>query len=111
MPSPPMGGLPPGGPQMGPGAPQPPPVGDIRGGAMEQYREALIRRMQGGIPSAPQAPGGPPPGIGLGEGGVPGELGAPPGQAGGEGQDIGSIVKDLMQSRFSRRVLGRGSGQ
>lgn len=78
---------------------------------MEQYREALLRRMQGAIPG--QAPGGPSPlpGAGLGEGGVPGELGAPPDQLEGGEQDIGSIVKDLMKSRFSRRVIGRGPGQ
>ncbi len=113
MPSPPMGGLPPGGPQQGPGAPQPLPVGDIRGGAMDQYRQALMRRMQGAVPG--QAPQQGPmigaQGAEVGEGGAPAGIGAPPDQMGDEGQDIGSIVKDLMKSRFSRRVIGRGPGQ
>lgn len=82
---------------------------------MEQYRAALMRRMQGAIPGQDpqQTLGGPPMQEegGLGEGGALGQLGAPPGQMEGEGDDIGSIVKNLMQSRFSRRVIGRGPGQ
>ncbi len=106
-----MGGLPPGGPQLGATAPMQPPVGDVRTGAMDQYRNALLRRMQGAIPGqAPQMPGG---------NGVDAEGGLEQGGAMApemdemptEGPpDIQSIIQGLTKSRFSRRVLGRGNG-
>lgn len=96
----------------------PPPVGgvnpDTRSGAMDQYRGALLRRMQGGpgdglmpdqqsfMPGA--GPGGnmPPPQIGAGQ--------APMGQE-TRPPAIDDIIKKLMSTRISRRVLGGGKAR
>lgn len=83
------------------------------------YQNALLRRMQAQVPQGgapgvapPQqgAPGAPPQPQGIGPGGVPGMLGGAPGQQ-GEGGDINDIIRGLMATRFSRRVLGRGNGR
>jgi len=130
----PVGGGPP--PQPGP-----PPVENVQAGAMDQYRNALLRRMQGGgqglMPPPEMGPGSQPmqppqgdmqppqggmqvpmpgggpsiPPPGMAQGGVPDMMGGPPGQETEGGPDIKDIIQQLMGTRFSRRVLGGGSGQ
>lgn len=107
----------PGGPPQG----SPTPVGDIRSGAMDMYRNAMLRRMQNPAPGG-QPPsmeqmmpgvGSPPPALGSGPGGEAPQQGLPPGlpqQSQQQGGDINDIIKQLMATRISRRVLGRGSG-
>lgn len=102
---------PPGAP-VSPGSPPPqPPVGggEVQVGAMSDYRNALLRRMQmqgpGGVPMQPGAP----PQM-ASPGGMPG-MGASPAspqmQGGPEG--VAGLLQNLLQTRNSRRVLGRAS--
>jgi len=122
-------------PGNGPSPIGPFPVGNVQAGAMDQYRNALLRRMQGGgqglmpppemgAPNAqptqpPQGgmqapmPGGGPSisSPGIGQDGVPGMMGSAPGQEAEGDPDVGDIIKQLMGTRFSRRVLGGGSGR
>lgn len=66
---------------------------DVRKMAGDQYRGALLRRMnQGGGAAQPQAPQAP--------------LGGQPGQP----PDVKQMLTGLLGSRNKRRVLGGGSG-
>lgn len=100
-----------GGPPGPPGG-NPPPVGgmDIRAGASDAMRQALLRRMQGGpgalMPPGPGAGGPPAPG---GPPGVPPPAPGGPPSPGGPPDGAG-ILQRMMATRNSRRVLGGGPG-
>jgi hypothetical protein len=111
-------GPPPG--TMAPGTPPPPsPVGqgeNVQAGAMGDYRNALLRRMQmQGQGGAPLQPGAPPQGAVPGgmptPGGMPG-MGAPqpPQNMQGGPDGVAGLIQNLLRTRNSRRVLGGASG-
>lgn len=86
----------------------PPPVGAVPD-ASQQYRGALLRRMQNTAPNGAMPPSMPPgnPQMQLPQSGAGPQVptagdGAPP--------DAASIIQNLMGSRMRRRVLGGGPG-